>query len=219
MKPKTILLILVIAGVVFSCIPSLYPLYRDKDLLLNEKLIGRFGEPDDDDYWDFQHLDTQIEREMIDGWREFKSGYTYQLTVMEDGVAEEFATHLLTLGDDTYLDFFPVNYTIEPGMLDMSLAPSHIFARVEISDEHLILHFFDTEWLEDLIEENRIKISHVELEDRYLLTAKTEELRKFILKFANDSTTFMEPDTLSRRLMVEQALNGTGQPAEMLKFN
>jgi hypothetical protein len=83
----------------------------------------------------------------------------------------------------------------------MHLVPTHIFAKVELTDQYLILHFFDIEWLEKLIETNRIKISYVELEDRYLLTAKTEELQKFITKFANDSTTFIEPDTLIRQEM------------------
>ena len=55
------------------------------------------------------------------------------------------------------------------------------------------------DWLEELIEANRIKISYVELKERYLLTAKTEELQKFITKFANDSTTFIEADTLMRQ--------------------
>jgi hypothetical protein len=31
------------------------------------------------------------------------------------------------------------------------------------------------------------------------LTASTEELQKFITKFANDSTTFIEADTLFRQ--------------------
>ena len=81
----------------------------------------------------------------------------------------------------------------------MHLVPAHIFAKAEITDQSLIIHFFDLEWLEDLIESNRIKISYVELNTRYLLTAKTEELQKFITKFANDSTTFLEPDTLLRQ--------------------
>ena len=217
MKPKTILLILAIAGIVFSCIPSLYPLYRDKDLLLDERLVGTFGDPsEDDDYWDFQQVDAEMARELGRGWQHFQSGYTYKLSVMEEGVVEEFATHLLKLGDDFYLDFFPVNYSIEPDLLEMSLAPSHIFAKAELNDDYLVLHFFDLDWLEDLIEKDRIKISHMELDNRYLLTANTEELQKFILKFANDSTTFIEPDTLPRITIMELAESGFRKPKQGL---
>jgi hypothetical protein len=200
MKPKTILLILALVGIVFSCIPSLYPLYREKDLLHNDQLVGRFGDPEDDDYyWEFRLLSEGTDQGLDGDWQSFQSGYTYRLTVMEDSVIEEFATHLIKLGEDYYIDFFPVNYTIEPDMLEMSMAPSHIFAKAEIESDWLLLHFFDPEWLVELIDDNKIKISYLDMGERYLLTAKTEDLQKFILKYANDSTTFMEVDTLLRQ--------------------
>lgn len=196
MKVKTILLILAIAMVVFSCIPSLYPLYRQKDLLLDERLEGRFADGTEG-YWEFSQLDEESAKK--GDWKNYQSGYTYKLRLKEDdGALEEFAVHLLKLGDDHYLDFFPVNGNIVPDMLEMSLAPSHIFAKVELNEDFLLIQFFDPDWLEDLIEKDRIKISHLELDDRFLLTAKTGELQKFILKFANDSTTFIEADTLPR---------------------
>ena len=42
MKIRIILFILGLAGIVVSCIPSLYPLYRDKDLLIDNKLEGLY---------------------------------------------------------------------------------------------------------------------------------------------------------------------------------
>jgi hypothetical protein len=197
MKIRTAMIILGLTGIVGSCIPSLYPLYRQKDLLRDERLEGLY-ETDEDDYWKIRRLDPDFEKGKGD-WRQYNSGYTYKLNVREDDEMEEFALHLLRLGGDLYLDFFPVDYDIRHSFLDMHLVPTHIFAKVELTERAMIIHFFDIEWLEDLIEEKRIKISHVELPDRYLLSARTEELQKFITKFANDSTTFMEPDTLWRQ--------------------
>ncbi len=198
MKIRTVLFIVGLTGIVVSCIPSLYPLYRTKDLLIDKRLDGLY-ETDDNEYWNIRRLDPKFEKNFSDGWKHYNSGYTYKLTVREDDELEDFALHLLKLGEDLYMDFFPVDYEIRHGFLDMHLVPTHIFAKAEITDRYLILHFFDLDWLEDLIETNRIKISYVELNDRYLLTAKTEELQKFITKFANDSTTFIEPDTLVRK--------------------
>jgi hypothetical protein len=186
-----------LAGIIASCIPSLYPLYRQKDLLIDDRLEGLY-ETDEDDYWKIRRLDPDFEKLKGD-WRQYSTGYSYKLSVREDEELEEFALHLLKLGEDLYLDFFPVDYDIRHGFLDMHMVPTHIFAKVELTDKAMIIHFFDIEWLEDLIEEKRIKISHVELQDRYLLSAKTEELQKFITKFANDSTTFIESDTLWRQ--------------------
>ncbi|MCK4746504.1 MAG: hypothetical protein KAT15_05690, partial [Bacteroidales bacterium] len=181
MKPKTFLFIMALAGIIVSCIPSLYPLYREKDLMVNDKLEGIFGDfdgifgEDDDDYWEIRRLGPDIVKDLKGDWQQYQSGYTYRLSVMEDGEMEEFAMHLMKLGEDLYLDFFPVGYSIKPGFLEMHLAPSHIFAKTEISDEYLVLHFFEMDWLEELLVENRIKISHMKLQDnRYLLTAKTE---------------------------------------------
>jgi hypothetical protein len=200
MKIRTVLFILGLTGIVVSCIPSLYPLYREKDLLIDNRLEGLF-ETGEGEYWKIRRLDPDFEKILPDGWTKYNSGLTYKLTVREQDKIEDFSMHLLKLGDDLYLDFFPADYQIRHDFLDMHLVPTHIFAKVELTDQYLILHFFDIEWLEKLIETNRIKISYVELEDRYLLTAKTEELQKFITKFANDSTTFIEPDTLIRQEM------------------
>ncbi len=142
MKPKTVLLILALTGMVISCIPSLYPLYREKDLLLDKELPGVY-EGDDDDFWEIRHLDAGAAGGLKGDWKHYKSGYTYRLSVVEDGVKEEFALHLLELGGYRYLDFLPVGYEIRPEFLAMHLAPAHIFARAEISEDYLILHFFD----------------------------------------------------------------------------
>ncbi len=197
MKIRTVLFILGLTGIAVSCIPSFYPLYRNKDLLVDNKLEGLY-ETGENEYWKIRRLDPDFEKLKGD-WKQYDSGYTYKLSVREDDKLEEFALHLLELGDNLYLDFFPVNYDIRHGFLDMHLVPAHIFAKAELTDQALILHFFDMEWLEELIESNRIKISYVELRDRNLLTARTEELQKFITKFANDSTTFIEADTLMRQ--------------------
>jgi hypothetical protein len=213
MKIRTILLILGLTGIVVSCIPSLYPLYRTRDLVIDDRLEGLY-ETGENEYWKIRRLDPDFEK-LPGGWERYGSGYTYRLSVSEEENVEEFALHMLTLGDDVYLDFFPVNYHIRHGFLDMHLVPTHTFAKAEVTGDALILHFFDMEWLEDLIESKKIKISHVETRDRYVLTARTEELQKFITKFANDSTTFFEVDTLPRQPLSP----GTGDFSSLLNVN
>jgi hypothetical protein len=154
MKIRTVLYILGLTGIVVSCIPSLYPLYRDKDLLIDYKLEGLY-ETGENEYWKIRRLDPDFEK-LSGDWKQYSSGYTYKLSVREEDKLEEFALHLLALGDELYLDFFPVDYDIRHGFLDMHLVPAHIFAKAELTEEALILHFIDIEWLEELIESNRI---------------------------------------------------------------
>jgi hypothetical protein len=57
------------------------------------------------------------------------------------------------------------------------------------------IKWFNEEWLGSLFEQNRIKISHEtvknesgkETDNFYLLTASTDELQKFILKYGKDA--------------------------------
>ena len=198
MKARTVLLILLLTGLVVSCIPSLYPLYEAKDLLLDKQLEGIFASGEDE-YWRIELLDLEWEKEFSDDWNRYNSGKTYKLVVREDELVQDFALHLLKLGDDHYLDFYPVDFDIPNKLLKQQLIPAHIFAKVEISEKYLVLHYFNNDWLDELFDQKQIKLSHTELPDRYLLTAKTGELQKFIIKYANDSTTFVEADTLLRK--------------------
>jgi len=52
------------------------------------------------------------------------------------------------------------------------------------------LKFFDEEKLNELIDQNRIRIKYEKFgfdEDQYLLTATSEELQKFIKKYMNSN--------------------------------
>ena len=199
MRPRTVLLNIALVAILASCIPSLYPLYKPGDLLLNDKLEGIYRS-DDDDYWQIEKLDLAWEQKYGDDWNIYQSGYTYKLTVREEDLVQDFALHLLKLGQDYYLDFYPVDFDIPHKFLKEQLIPAHIFAKAEITDQYLVIHFFNNDWLKGLFEGNQIKISHVELSrERWLLTAPTAELQKFILKYANDSTTFWEADTLVKK--------------------
>jgi len=191
---------------VVSCIPSLYPLYRDKDLLFDTRLLGLFNTEGNmigdigGDTWEFEKLDWQAENKSGSDWDKFRSGKTYKLIALEDGKNAEFAAHLIKLGKNFYLDFFPVKYNIEHVMLDMQLIPAHIFGKIEFVDNNIVMNWFDGEFLTNLIDSNKVKISHKMLENSILLTANTEELQKFVRKYGDNTRAFLnqDPDTMYR---------------------
>jgi hypothetical protein len=194
---------LIIIVVVVSCIPSLYPLYRDKDLIFDERLLGLFntdGDNTDGDTWEFDSLDWRLEDKSGSDWDKFRSGKTYKLIALEDDKRAEFAVHLIKLGKNYYLDFFPVKYNIPHVMLDMQLMPAHIFGKIEFVDNNIVMNWFDGEFLTNMIDSNKVKISHKMLENSILLTANTEELQKFVKKFGDNPEAFIDqdPDTMYR---------------------
>ena len=74
--------------------------------------------------------------------------------------------------------------------------PVHTLARVQYSRDSILLYWYGDEWLNELFEQNRIRIKHETVEnhdyDRQVLTASTDELQKFIKKYANDPKTSEE---------------------------
>lgn len=193
---------LLITLLVVSCIPSLYPLYRDKDLIFDKRLLGLFSIDVNmmGDTWEFDSLNWKLENQSGNEWSQFKSGKTYKLIALEDEKRAEFAVHLIKLGKNYYLDFFPVKYNIEHAMLDMQLIPAHIFGKIEFVDNNIVMNWFDGGFLTDLIDSNKIKISHKMLENSILLTANTEELQKFVRKYGDNPAAFLDqdPDTMFR---------------------
>ena len=52
-------------------------------------------------------------------------------------------------------------------------------------------------WLADLLKNNKIRISHETIhkkyqDDSYILTASTDELQKFLIKYGNDPNAFVD---------------------------
>jgi len=194
---------LIITLFVVSCIPSLYPLYRDKDLIFDSRLLGLFSTEGDmmgGDTWEFDSLNWSLENKSGNEWNQFRSGKTYKLIDWEDSNKAEFAVHLIKLKGNYYLDFFPVKYDIPHVMLEMQLIPAHIFGKVEFVNNNIVMNWFDGEFLTNMIDSNKVKISHKMLENSILLTANTEELQKFVKKYGDNPRAFLnqDPDTMYR---------------------
>jgi len=200
MKTRTVLFLLILILLVVSCIPSLYPLYREKDLLLDERLVGQFNS--EGDLWQFEKLDPVWEENFGKEWIRYKGGKTYKLTAWEKKEVALFAVHLIRLDNNYYLDFYPVQYNVGHHLLGNHLVPAHSFCKLEFVEEGLVMFFFNCDYLKNLIDSNKVKISHKVLEYTILLTAQTEELQRFVRKYGNDPKAFVDPedpDTLYRK--------------------
>ncbi len=82
--------------------------------------------------------------------------------------------------------------------LGFHLFPVHTFAKVNIKQNNNIIEQFDINFLEELIEQNKIKISHEKSGQNIILTASTGELQKFVVKYASDEDAFFDPIILNR---------------------
>ena len=195
MKTKKLLFYL-LAGLLGSCVPSLHPLYTDKELVFEAKLLGSWGE--DDEVWEFKK------------GQEEKS---YDLITNEEGKKGEFTVYLVKIQESPktdqekqiarqpllFLDLYPKEPPLETNdFYKFHLLPVHTFIKIEQIEPTLKMRVMNPDKLKEILEDRPDLIKHEILEDRIVLTASTKQLQKFMLKHAEDEGLFGEPTTLER---------------------
>lgn len=187
MKARNFSIILIIALFFSGCVVySFYPLYTEKDLFPNDILIGNWID-EDETGWGFTHpFIGKKEQNIVDS-----TSYVLLMKDKEDKKSE-YSVHVIQLGGFYFLDFYLEEY-FEGDNLDLAsfhIIPVHTFAKLKIEDNQLQINWFDQDWLEDLIKENKIRIHHEKNNDYILLTAKPKELQKFVAKYVNSEEAF-----------------------------
>lgn len=187
MKKTIIVLIVLVAISMQGCIvKSIHPFFHEKDVVYKEDLEGDWSDQD---------------REK---WRIHKNPYkpnSYELHYSKNGREVTFIGHLFYIDDVLYLDLMPTQDNSEDmPIFDAHLVPTHSIAKVTaLSKNNVSIQWFNEEWLGNMFNENRIKISHEIVMDEnpqsekdgfYLLTASTDELQKFVKKYGKDENAF-----------------------------
>jgi len=189
---KRLKLISGIIGFLFlsGCIVySFYPLYTEDDLFPNDILTGEWVD-EEGQQWFFEHayFGKKVP-ENIDS-----TSYILRLKPEEQPEFYEntMRVHVVKLGGHFFLDFYMEDYNGDDdwNLTDFHLIPVHTFAKLEFTDNMLHINWFDQDWLEDLIEENKIRIHHENNGDVILLTAKPRELQKFVTKYVESEEAF-----------------------------
>jgi hypothetical protein len=176
-----------LAVVLGGCVPSLHPLYTDKDVVFEEKLLGSWE--DGESIWKFDRG---------------TDANSYDLTVVTDGNDGRFIANLVKLNGTMFLDLYPGPVEIKANdFYKAHLLAAHTFIKVEHFDPNLSMRMMDPEKLEKLIESKPDIIKHELVEKRIILTASTAHLQAFIKKYQNDPNVFGEPSIMKRIIVNE----------------
>lgn len=190
--------ILAMLGMSSCLISSIHPFYNPEDMVYEASLTGSWID-EDSCIW-------TIEKEMTSD--EFMGPEyptkSYRITYHEeDGTKSLLVGTLFQLKGLYYADFYP-DPDEDHHLSDftgMHHFPTHTLARTDFSSDSIMLYWYGEEWLADLFEQNRIRIKHETVwvgtdYERYLLTAKTDDLQKFITKYANSPKTGIDVDEI-----------------------
>ncbi len=207
MKTKAILIIGILAVLAGSCIPSLFPLYTQDDIIFDKGIEGAW-DGGDIGVCTIEKLEYHPNSSFMDpDWTELDEdsdpeNIHYRLTVKKvfekDTSEVGFLMHLFRLGDYMYANFYPDSYETEHGFLFWHMVQTNTFTQIEIFNERFELRAFDPVFLENLIKDSRIRISHVSMGGKILITAPTEDLQKFVLKYSDEDGALMEPNVFKK---------------------
>ncbi len=187
MKTRNIILIIATGLLVSGCfIKSLYPFYTKKDIVFDPKIIGTWTDEDSSKWIIKQQMKWPIAPDS-----------SFQVEIVEkDGSMGSFNVHLFRLNNQLYLDFYPSGKIGSNDIVEENIVLTHSLAKITYSKDVIKIQWFNEVWLEKLLDQNKIRIRHEKIYESdlemnsYLLTASTEELQKFIIKYGNDPQAF-----------------------------
>jgi hypothetical protein len=201
MKRETIPIIVVLAMLAMSgcLVSSLHPFYKAKDKFYDPVMTGNWIDGDSC-IWTIRPNERS----------EYFMGpvipdSTCRITYYEEEDRKAvFTGTLFRLNGVSYVDFYPAkdeeHFTTD--MTSFHFIPVHTLARVQYNSDSILIYWYGEDWLNDLFEQNRIRIEHETVNapdyDRHVLTASTDELQKFIRKYAGDPMTIEKQEDYAR---------------------
>jgi hypothetical protein len=179
-------------------VSSLHPFFKPKDKIFDPAMVGTWI---DGDSCIWTIIPNKVS-EYFMGPEKIDS--TYQITYYEeDDKKGIFAGTLFQIKGVKYVDFYPDpdEEHCNTDLTTMHHFPTHTLARVQYNRDSILIYWYGEDWLNELFEQNRIRIKHetVSISPDYqshVLTASTEELQKFIKKYANDPKTVEDIDQI-----------------------
>jgi len=184
MKVKMILFYL-LAVLLGGCVLSLHPLYTEKDLIFEKKLLGTWGKNDSTETWQFKRG---------------KGENYYKMILTDDkGKKGSFDAGLGKINNMMFLNIFPQEPELkETGYYQFHILRANSFIRIEQIEPTLVMRVMNPDKTREMLKNDPNLIKHEIVQDRLVLTASTKELQKFMKAHANDKGLFSEPIELKR---------------------
>jgi hypothetical protein len=108
-----------------------------------------------------------------------------------------FLGSFIQLDQHYYLDLFPFDL-FHLDFWTSHLQPVHTFSKINLNRDSLSIQLFQDEWIEEQIRDHKVRIKHEKLDEGVLITASTNELQQFIIKYGNEQEAYRDPILLNR---------------------
>jgi hypothetical protein len=151
-----------------GCLPSLNPVFTEKDLIFDPAFIGLWKQPKAGESWEFTQADDK----------------SYNLVYTDEaGHTGRFAARLAQIEGTIFLDLFPKEIQDDQNAFyKFHLVPIHTIYLVRKTKPNLELDALDYRWLDEYLAKHPDAIAHSTFNGRKLITASTADLQAFVLQ-------------------------------------
>lgn len=165
---RTAVLVSFALAMAVGCVPTLNPVYTEKDLSFDAALVGHWTQKDAPATWTFT-----------------KSGEKgYELVYTDDqGRSGRFVARLANVGGVKLLDLYPVKEDVQANeFYKFHLMPIHTAYLVRQTSPHPQLAGFDLKWLDTYLTQHPDALANSMHNGQRLITASTDDVQAFLLE-------------------------------------
>ena len=190
-----------------SCLTTLHPIFTEKDLAYDPKLIGTWNTENEGKKSKviISNLATENSVELPGNISAIKQHGYFIIYQDENGkVSDQYIAFLARIGKHLYFDYYPAEKK-EDRKLDeffgIHFVRMHTSYRVEIlKDGSFELSQLDGSYVKSLIDEKKIRISHeTDADDNTVITASTKELQQYLLKYGDEPSAYRSEKTIFKK--------------------
>ena len=180
-----------------SIVKSLFPFFTEDTIHFEKALLGSWTDNKKGE-WIITSLKEKIETENKNNKKDIAAdskalenyigGYYIERT--HKNIRSPFLAVPFKLDNQLFIDFIPFSPEYEfdeiSDLVRNHFVTAHSLAKIDIDNNTINLKWFDSDKLEKLLEEKKIKIDYaqtIDFPNSYLLTASSEDLQKFIKKY------------------------------------
>jgi len=173
-----------------SCLTTLHPIFTEKDLVSDPRLNGKWSNKEDGSTASYRPAQiSDVKSFSTSMQRNVSKIYMLDERDAQGLLKSKQYAFMVRLGKYYYMDFYPAGLKHADNVEKFFAAhyiPMHSIYRIRFKDDHSFeIQQLDAGYLENLIKNKKIRIRHEVTEDgNYVITAPTEELQKYIIKYS-----------------------------------
>ncbi len=214
------MLAILMIGLSGCFLKSVHPLITAEKAILVEELDGVYET--DDQRWTFaSDKNPELVADLIrkypdeevsfDPGEEDSLGINAYLVLYENKETENAIPILFvgTIGEingDLFLNLKILDFSFgeSSAFVDSHRFNVNTFSKIKVNEGGLVMEPFASGWIKDQIENNRVRIKHEAVYSDFdnsseiLITASTNELQKFVLKYGKEEDAYEDPITMKR---------------------